>query len=495
MSTMRTGVAAAVASVVGYVNRPYVPTYLFQNGEQGWWYDPSDFSTLFQDAAGTTPVTAVEQPCSLMLDKRLGLTLGSELVSNPGPFTATTGWTGGNSASLSIVDGTLRVTGNGSSPFPRAYFAVSTVVGKVYKVSVSAAYVSGTDQSVYICKADNISFSSNAAYGSQVPAGINFVATATTTYIGLQANSANNVFNISSFSVKELVGNHAYTPAAASTARPTVSARVNLYLGTATLATQNVTTVATNYTLRFEGTGSVTLSGTATGTYSAGTHTITCTAGTLTTTVTGTVTNADIRPANDGVGLPVYQRVTTASDYDTVGFPVYLRADGSNDYMLTNSIDFSGTDKMTICAGVRKLSDAAIGTIAELSSNAQSNNGTFLFRGPHVVSDYLYGSSGTVFVSVEPSGYSAPTTNVLTGTSDISGDSLILRVNGSQQASSTSNQGTGNYGNYPLYMFSRAGASRFFNGRFYGGVGRGAQSNDQQIAALEGYMNTKTAAY
>lgn len=32
-------------------------------------FDPSDLSTLFQDAAGTTPVTAVEQPVGKMLDK------------------------------------------------------------------------------------------------------------------------------------------------------------------------------------------------------------------------------------------------------------------------------------------------------------------------------------------------------------------------------------------------------------------------------------------
>ena len=42
---------------------------LFSNSEQGVWYDPSDRATLFQDSAGTTPVTAVEQPVGLILDK------------------------------------------------------------------------------------------------------------------------------------------------------------------------------------------------------------------------------------------------------------------------------------------------------------------------------------------------------------------------------------------------------------------------------------------
>jgi hypothetical protein len=45
------------------------PNRLFAAGEQGVWFDPSDFSTLFQDSAGTTPVTAVGQPVGLMLDK------------------------------------------------------------------------------------------------------------------------------------------------------------------------------------------------------------------------------------------------------------------------------------------------------------------------------------------------------------------------------------------------------------------------------------------
>lgn len=35
----------------------------------GCWLDPSDMTTLYQDAAGTTPVTAVEQPVGKILDK------------------------------------------------------------------------------------------------------------------------------------------------------------------------------------------------------------------------------------------------------------------------------------------------------------------------------------------------------------------------------------------------------------------------------------------
>ena len=47
----------------------FFPASLFAGGTEGAWYDPSDISTLFQDSAGTTPVTASGQPVGKMLDK------------------------------------------------------------------------------------------------------------------------------------------------------------------------------------------------------------------------------------------------------------------------------------------------------------------------------------------------------------------------------------------------------------------------------------------
>ena len=45
------------------------PADLFTGSESGVVYGPSDLSTLFQDSAGTTPVTTAGQPVGLMLDK------------------------------------------------------------------------------------------------------------------------------------------------------------------------------------------------------------------------------------------------------------------------------------------------------------------------------------------------------------------------------------------------------------------------------------------
>lgn len=66
--------------------------------------------------------------------------------------------------------------------------------------------------------------------------------------------------------------------------------RTNLFLNSDAPVTQGVTTVAADYTVWMEGTGSVTLSGTGSGVATEGSPvTVACTAGTLTLTVAGSV--------------------------------------------------------------------------------------------------------------------------------------------------------------------------------------------------------------
>ena len=48
---------------------PFDPVSLFANGEAGAVIDPSDFSTMFQDSAGTIPVTSVGQPVGLIKNR------------------------------------------------------------------------------------------------------------------------------------------------------------------------------------------------------------------------------------------------------------------------------------------------------------------------------------------------------------------------------------------------------------------------------------------
>ena len=192
-----------------------------------------------------------------------------------------------------------------------------------------------------------------------------------------------------------------------------------------------------------------------------------------------------------------YQRVTTATDYDASAGFLYLKFDGVDDALATSSIDFTATDKMTVVAGVRKLSDAAVGMVVELSATAASNTGAFNVRAPNTdaTGNYAFNSIGTALAANIVAAYAAPITNVLTGIASISTDVAILRVNGTQASTSVADQGTGNYGNYPLYIGSRAGTSLPFNGNLYSLLIRGAQSTDAQIVSAETYVNSKTGAY
>ena len=198
---------------------------------------------------------------------------------------------------------------------------------------------------------------------------------------------------------------------------------------------------------------------------------------------------ADLRRANDTY-LP-YQRIAAATDYDTVGFPVYLAFDGSDDSLYTGgNLDLSGTDKVTVFAGVTKLSDAAVATLAELSASINTN--AFDLQAPSgaATPTYRIRSAGTSLssVTVNNAAYAAPVTNVITATSNISGDSVILRADGVQVGSSTADQGTGNFDSQPLYVGRRNNASLPFNGREYEMIIVGRTCTATEITRTENFI-------
>jgi hypothetical protein len=204
---------------------------------------------------------------------------------------------------------------------------------------------------------------------------------------------------------------------------------------------------------------------------------------------------ADLRVTNDGVGIPAYQRVNTSTDYDTVGFPPYLFFNGTDRWMQTNTIT-PGTDKAQVFAGVRKLSDAAQGMVAEFSASLAANNGTFYLSAPNsAAANLAFASKGTAAATAIASPFAAPLTSVLTGLGDIAGDASTVRVNGAATTDAT-DQGTGNYLAYPMYIGRRGGTSLPLNGRIYQLVTRfGPNLTVAQITATETYINNITKAY
>lgn len=204
----------------------------------------------------------------------------------------------------------------------------------------------------------------------------------------------------------------------------------------------------------------------------------------------------------DKSGRGAHATQSTATSRPILGLEngkYYLTFDGVDDWLSTAAIDFTSTDKMTVVAGVRKLIDAPR-IVLELSADLNINAGAFyLVSGLDVGLHYSSTSRGSAAsVGSQIAGVAsplAPDTAVISSSHDIAGDLTTFRRNAVAAANATGDKGTGNFGNYPLYIGRRGGTTLPFNGRLYGLIARGAQSSDAQISASEIYMNAKTGAF
>ena len=228
----------------------FSPASLFAAGEVGAWYDPSDLTTLFQDTAGTTPVTTPGQVVALMLDKSRGLALGPQLVTNGTFDTNIAGWTSQAGSTISWVSGSLEgVASSGSSNL--AFQDITTVSGRSYRYTATVRCASGNiNVDAWLAGFGGLitRVTANAPTTNQTVSLV-FVAGGTTTRIGLGPSVA-TTFYLDNISVRELPGNHATQATAAS--RPTYgivprTGRRNFILYSNTFS--NAAWVKTNATL------------------------------------------------------------------------------------------------------------------------------------------------------------------------------------------------------------------------------------------------------
>ena len=580
---------------------------MFSNPTVGVWYDPIDLSSMFQDSAGTTPVTAPGQPVGLRLDKskngigsnglyrrnlltytedflngtwvKSGVLVSSTSVTDPdgGNTAATITASGGtgyffyNTASNPTVP-TIpslwirRRTGTGvialrTNP-TTGTDAPLTVTSTWQRVSVNSSAAGGPTQNCWVLR---IQDSGDAVdiwhpqletsatltpyqritsdWAATIPGNhaVQATAGARLTY-GIEPKtgtrnqmlpsqppvSGGGIWNPPTNSTVVASGEqvtitvtttgieagYRTVPVFAINTQYTVSA--DFKPGTARYAL--LRNIGSNHNAWFD------LQTAMVGTVSAGaTATISLVSDgfyrcTITSTTGGTIVAnlLDFRPASGdglfsatggqtislrraqleiGPAATAYQKVVTAFEVTEAGVPTchYCAYAGANS-MATASIDFTATDKMSIFAGLRKSSDAgSYSMVAELSVASFSNNGAFAFMAPYTGATYGFESRGTaIAAAVSPATFAAPVNSLLTALGDISGDRATLRINGLQVAQSTSDQGTGNYGNYPLYFGRRAGSTLPFNGRDYGIIIAGKSASLQEISNAERLLANNT---
>ena len=369
---------------------------IFRNNEQGFAYDPNDLTTLYQDAAGTIPVTAAGQPVGLMKDKsgrnnhafqtvsasrpilRQTPILGNELVVNGDFSNGLINVAPRNGGTLEIVSGALKVTNTGTY-YGYAEMALPTEVGKLYLLRGDVVASSGAGAAFHITSLPNSSDIATNVEGAAAAAGVMFTAKTTTTYLSLKTPSnaigAWRIFD--NISIKEITGYR---------------------------TDQN-----------------------------------------------------------------------------------YLAFDGVDDFLVTNHINFTVTDKISLFAGVRKLSDSGTGMVYELSPDLNTNNGGFYLTAPSATNgnNYSFSSKGTVSIYATITGYRSPATNVLTAKSAISTDSLTVRIDGAEKMLSGADQGVGNYGYHQLFIGRRGGTYAPFRGNIYSLIGIGRLTSNSETIALE----------
>lgn len=179
---------------------------------------------------------------------------------------------------------------------------------------------------------------------------------------------------------------------------------------------------------------------------------------------------------------PVLQRNATTGAY-------YLAFDGADDFLQTNNIDFA-TDKVSLFTGVTKLADSGQ-IIAELSPSSAANAGSFyLMSGTNLGGNgYMSMSRGSLSSNADRTArnftYPAPDVAVLSIKHDISGDLSSMRRNGIVGIDGLLDKGTGNFGNYPLFIGRRGGTALPFNGHIYSLIGIGKLASDSETIALE----------
>lgn len=148
----------------------------------------------------------------------------------------------------------------------------------------------------------------------------------------------------------------------------------------------------------------------------------------------------------------------------------YLYFDGVNDWLSAAAYNW-GVDAVTVVAAFTRRQSAVTEELLGISTTPTSANGSFVLAptSDTASNNAGFASKGTGTNALARAGSTlvGSTPYVFTGIGDISADTCLIRRNGLQIGTSANDQGTGNYGNYPMYLGSRGGASRFYRGELY----------------------------
>lgn len=526
---------------------------MFSNNVPGLVLDSNDWGptgtggtgVVYSD--GATPVTAMEQPVQIILDKSQGLARGADLVTPVAnrTFTSDTGFWSKDSVTISGNAANWSGVPNGYALYRSAFLAS----GKTYIVTVTVSSVSAGGLRIY-CPLSAVPLPTYTTPGTYTL----IVPTTGLTSFGV-ISVGTTTASITYLSAVHLAGNHAYVSASAN--RPIITARVNRLIATENFASASWAstvggtgvggyTKTPNYNTAPDGTqtacrvqltiGAGTTAGDycgmyqnlgasyagQTGTWWIKSNTTTAIIGfgasqkTITTawqqftitqalqyfqiaiggndgstkTVDLSVWHPDCRDSDQATGLiPTYQRINTATDYDTVGFPVREAYNGSNQ-LLGGASGGGATTGFFFCAGVMI---TKVGAAQTLFSDTGTNTG---WRVRINASNQLELSAGngTTYTTVATVGtVSINKLTVVTAWHD--GTNLNVQINQGAVAQAAFAVATAGTAGYTLGCDNGA-STNYLQGSLGEIVYRtGTAMNAAQIATTQAFVNSKQKAY
>lgn len=421
------------------------PRLLYTAGEQGAWYDPSDFSTLFQDAAGTTPVTALGQPVGRILDK-----------SGRGNHATQT-----TAASRPTVQARVNLLTQTES------FVES---GKYFPANVTVSTSAGT-----------------APDGTNTAIKLQASDTATTTLYyeaALGQTNYRHVFYIKKGVLSGSFGNSLIFRNT-TTATNVAVASINYTTGVVT------NTVGTAFSSEDAGGGWWKITGNVSSGFSAS-DTVRLYYGWSSASATAGdhifVWHPDCRNPSISQGLPDYQRVNTATDYADVGAARYNLFDKTDDHF-TAAAGGAGTTGFLFACGVVV---PAAGTARTIFSDLGTNAGYKL--GIDAANKVVFsGGTGAAFTTLTSAGaLTAGTKYVLLAWHD--GTNLNLSIN--NVAETPVAQGTVTAGTAGFTIGKDNGAaSGYWGDRIYNMVYRkNDTSTASQRSSVYSFIRSKMGA-
>lgn len=412
----------------------FSPAMLYSSGQPGAWYEPSDFTTGYQDSAGTTQQTAVEQPTGRRSDKsgRGNHALQATAAARPVVSARVNLLT----KSEDLTDSVWVKGGSGATP-----------------PVVTARPVSPTNPQL---AADKVVF---------------------------PAVSGASVFSLVYQSLTQTTG----TPSVQSvTLKGDVGGEVVWIMWTPNGGTFSRTQCVLTTTLQtFTAPYTTTTTGTQYFQIGVDLRDTSQTAKPAQTIYVGTT------QVETGSVATTYQRINTATDYNAIGFPTYDKFNGTQS-SLSSAGGGGATTGFFWCGAVKPLS--GVGTLRTLWSDAGTNTG---YRIRLTAANVLEFSAGSG-VALAPPVQSAATTSVVGGTGLAAATAyfyVITALNAAgeslQSNESTVTTGAGTLNSNTLTWAASTGATNY---RVYRGTTAGVENVFYAAGNVLSYVDTGAAS-